>query len=176
MMQKWNDYESEQLFFPILNIILWIFLGSQRLRGAFSYTTKYPFVVSRVMNYLLIIQLITQKGGLLTLHLWLSSNILLYRYHPFSLHTEIDLHNFHSLLVICIISWGWLRLHQLYLCILLNTLLFPEALSPAFIHGAAELWSHPLAYGATAEQQLQLQQQALLHPALQQQLPVRSFL
>jgi len=49
-------------------------------------------------------------------------------------------------------------------------------LSPAFIHGAADLWSHPLAYGATAEQQLQLHQQALLHPALQQQLPVRSFL
>ena len=57
-------------------------------------------------------------------------------------------------------------------------LFFPyiEALSPAFIHGAADLWSHPLAYGATAEQQLQLHQQALLHPALQQQLPVRSFL
>ena len=54
---------------------------------------------------------------------------------------------------------------------------FTEALSPAFIHGAADLWSHPLAYGATAEQQLQLHQQALLHhPALQQQLPVRSFL
>ena len=54
---------------------------------------------------------------------------------------------------------------------------FAEALSPAFIHGAADLWSHPLAYGATAEQQLQLHQQALLHhPALQQQLPVRSFL
>ena len=52
-----------------------------------------------------------------------------------------------------------------------------EALSPAFIHGAADLWSHPLAYGATAEQlQQQLHQQALLHPALQQQLPVRSFL
>lgn len=50
-----------------------------------------------------------------------------------------------------------------------------QALSPAFIHGAADLWSHPL-YGATAEQQLQLHQQALLHPALQQQLPVRSFL
>ena len=55
-------------------------------------------------------------------------------------------------------------------------LVFSEALSPAFIHGAADLWSHPLAYGATAEQQLQLHQQALLHPALQQQLPVRSFL
>jgi len=52
-----------------------------------------------------------------------------------------------------------------------------QALSPAFIHGAADLWSHPLAYGATAEQlQQQLHQQALLHPALQQQLPVRSFL
>jgi hypothetical protein len=57
-----------------------------------------------------------------------------------------------------------------------------EALSPAFIHGAADLWSHPSmsGYGATAEQQLQLQlhQQAALlhHPALQQQLPVRSFL
>jgi len=56
-----------------------------------------------------------------------------------------------------------------------------EALSPAFMHGGADLWSHPSmsAYGATAEQQLQLQlqlhQQALLHhPA--QQLPVRSFL
>jgi len=56
-----------------------------------------------------------------------------------------------------------------------------QALSPAFIHGASDLWSHPsmAGYGATAEQQLQLQlhQQALLHhPALQQQLPVRSFL
>lgn len=51
-----------------------------------------------------------------------------------------------------------------------------QALSPAFLHGAADLWSHPLAYGATAEQQLHLHQQALLHPALQQQLPVRSFL
>jgi len=56
-----------------------------------------------------------------------------------------------------------------------------QALSP-FIHGAADLWSHPSmsGYGATAEQQLQLQlhQQAALlhHPALQQQLPVRSFL
>ena len=58
----------------------------------------------------------------------------------------------------------------------LKGLVFSEALSPAFIHGAADLWSHPLAYGATAEQQLQLHQQALLHPALQQQLPVRSFL
>jgi len=58
---------------------------------------------------------------------------------------------------------------------------FSEALSPAFIHGASDLWSHPSmsGYGVTAEQQLQLQlhQQALLHhPALQQQLPVRSFL
>merc|ERR1711990_203327 len=36
-----------------------------------------------------------------------------------------------------------------------------QALSPAFIHGAADLWSHPSfgAYGATAEQQLQLHQQ-----------------
>lgn len=57
-----------------------------------------------------------------------------------------------------------------------------QALSPAFIHGAADLWSHPSmsGYGATAEQQLQIQlhQQALAlhHPALQQQLPVRSFL
>jgi len=59
---------------------------------------------------------------------------------------------------------------------LTGRLVFSEALSPAFIHGAADLWSHPLAYGATAEQQLQLHQQALLHPALQQQLPVRSFL
>ena len=53
-----------------------------------------------------------------------------------------------------------------------------EAISPAaFIHGA-DLWHHPFSYaGATAEQQLQLHQQAaLLHPALQQQLPVRSFL
>jgi hypothetical protein len=54
---------------------------------------------------------------------------------------------------------------------------FLEAISPAFIHGA-DLWHHPFSYaGATAEQQLQLHQQAaLLHPALQQQLPVRSFL
>lgn len=51
-----------------------------------------------------------------------------------------------------------------------------QALSHPIFHGAADLWSHPLAYGATAEQQLQLHQQALLHPALQQQLPVRSFL
>lgn len=56
-----------------------------------------------------------------------------------------------------------------------------QALSPAFIHGAADLWSHPSMSGyGTAEQQLQLQlhQQAALlhHPALQQQLPVRSFL
>jgi len=52
-----------------------------------------------------------------------------------------------------------------------------QAISPAFIHGA-DLWHHPFTYaGATAEQQLQLQQHAaLLHPALQQQLPVRSFL
>lgn len=53
-----------------------------------------------------------------------------------------------------------------------------QAISPAFIHGA-DLWHHPaFSYaGATAEQQLQLHQQAaLLHPALQQQLPVRSFL
>lgn len=54
-------------------------------------------------------------------------------------------------------------------------LVHPLAGHPAFLHGAADLWSHPLAYGATAEQQLQLQHQ-LLHPALQQQLPVRSFL
>ena len=57
---------------------------------------------------------------------------------------------------------------------------FAEALSPAFIHGAADLWPHHFsaAYAAAgAEQQLQLHQQALLgHPALQQQLPVRSFL
>ena len=62
---------------------------------------------------------------------------------------------------------------------------FSEALSPAFIHGAAaaataaELWPHQLSYAnaAAAEQQLQLHQQALLgHPAFQQQLPVRSFL
>jgi len=62
-----------------------------------------------------------------------------------------------------------------------------QALSPAFIHGAAaamnqaaELWPHhafSYANAAAAEQQLQLHQQALLgHPALQQQLPVRSFL
>jgi len=55
-----------------------------------------------------------------------------------------------------------------------------QALSPAFIHGAADLWPHHFsaAYAAAgAEQQLQLHQQALLgHPALQQQLPVRSFL
>lgn len=51
-----------------------------------------------------------------------------------------------------------------------------EALNPAFIHGA-DLWPHHLAYAAAgAEQQLHLHQQALLHPALQQQLPVRSFL
>ena len=55
---------------------------------------------------------------------------------------------------------------------------FAEALSPAFIH-AADLWPHHFsaAYAAAgAEQQLQMQQQALLHPALQQQLQVRSFL
>jgi len=61
-----------------------------------------------------------------------------------------------------------------------------QALSPAFIHGAAaaataaELWPHQLSYAnaAAAEQQLALHQQALLgHPAFQQQqLPVRSFL
>ncbi|XP_071745395.1 protein couch potato isoform X1 [Lepeophtheirus salmonis] len=45
-----------------------------------------------------------------------------------------------------------------------------QALSPAFIHGA-DLWPHPFSY-AGAEHQLQLHQQALLHPALQQQLPV----
>jgi len=51
-----------------------------------------------------------------------------------------------------------------------------EALSPAFIHTGADLWPHPLNF-ASAEQLQQLQQQALLgHPALHQQLPVRSFL
>ena len=50
-----------------------------------------------------------------------------------------------------------------------------EALSPAFIHAGADLWPHPLNF-ANAEQIQQLQQQALLHPALQHQLPVRSFL
>lgn len=49
-----------------------------------------------------------------------------------------------------------------------------QPLSPAFIHGA-DLWPHPLNF-ANAEQLQQLQQQALLHPALQHQLPVRSFL
>lgn len=49
-----------------------------------------------------------------------------------------------------------------------------EALSPAFIHGT-DLWPHPLNMMG-AEQLQQLQQQALLHPALQHQLPVRSFL
>lgn len=49
-----------------------------------------------------------------------------------------------------------------------------QALSPAFIHGT-DLWPHPFTY-AGAEQLQQLHQQALLHPALQQQLPVRSFL
>ena len=53
--------------------------------------------------------------------------------------------------------------------------LFAEALSPAFIHAGADLWPHPLNF-ANAEQIQQLQQQALLHPALQHQLPVRSFL
>jgi hypothetical protein len=54
---------------------------------------------------------------------------------------------------------------------------FTDALSPAFIHGAADLWSHPFTYGATAEQQLQLHHHLLQHPALQHhQLPVRSFL
>ena len=53
---------------------------------------------------------------------------------------------------------------------------FSEALSPAFIHTGADLWPHPLNF-ASAEQLQQLQQQALLgHPALHQQLPVRSFL
>merc|ERR1712029_620607 len=50
-----------------------------------------------------------------------------------------------------------------------------QALSPAFIHAGADLWPHPLNF-ANAEQIQQLQQQALLHPALQHQLPVRSFL
>jgi RNA recognition motif-containing protein len=51
-----------------------------------------------------------------------------------------------------------------------------QALSPAFIHTGADLWPHPLNF-ASAEQLQQLQQQALLgHPALHQQLPVRSFL
>ena len=55
-------------------------------------------------------------------------------------------------------------------------IVFPEALSPAFIHTGADLWPHPLNF-ASAEQLQQLQQQALLgHPALHQQLPVRSFL
>merc|ERR1711936_859161 len=48
--------------------------------------------------------------------------------------------------------------------------------APAFIHTGADLWPHPLNF-ASAEQLQQLQQQALLgHPALHQQLPVRSFL
>lgn len=61
-----------------------------------------------------------------------------------------------------------------------------QALSPAFIHGAAtataaDLWPHHFSYAnAAAAEQLQQQLQhhpaALLHPALQQQLPVRSFL
>lgn len=51
-----------------------------------------------------------------------------------------------------------------------------QALSPAFIHTGGDLWPHPLSF-ASAEQLQQLQQQALLgHPALQHQLPVRSFL
>merc|ERR1712154_386439 len=51
-----------------------------------------------------------------------------------------------------------------------------QALSPAFIHAGADLWPHPLNF-ANAEQLQRLQQQALLgHPALHQQLPVRSFL
>lgn len=49
-----------------------------------------------------------------------------------------------------------------------------EALSPAFIHGT-DLWPHPFTY-AGAEHLQQLHQQALLHPALQQQVPMRSFL
>jgi len=56
----------------------------------------------------------------------------------------------------------------------INNLNKYEPLSPAFIHGA-DLWPHPLNF-ANAEQLQQLQQQALLHPALQHQLPVRSFL
>ena len=56
------------------------------------------------------------------------------------------------------------------------TVVIAEALSPAFIHTGADLWPHPLNF-ASAEQLQQLQQQALLgHPALHQQLPVRSFL
>ena len=58
---------------------------------------------------------------------------------------------------------------------IIKILLFSEALSPAFIHAGADLWPHPLNF-ANAEQIQQLQQQALLHPALQHQLPVRSFL
>lgn len=47
----------------------------------------------------------------------------------------------------------------------------------AFIHTGADLWPHPLSF-ASAEQLQQIQQQAALlgHPALHQQLPVRSFL
>ena len=56
-----------------------------------------------------------------------------------------------------------------------NHVIVSEALSPAFIHAGADLWPHPLNF-ANAEQLQQLQQQALLHPALQHQLPVRSFL
>lgn len=63
-----------------------------------------------------------------------------------------------------------------------------QTLSPAFIHGAAgataaataaDLWQQHFSYAnaAAAEQlQQQLHHPALLHPALQQQLPVRSFL
>ena len=67
-------------------------------------------------------------------------------------------------------------LSNIILIIKLKIFLFPEALSPAFIHTGADLWPHPLNF-ASAEQLQQLQQQALLgHPALHQQLPVRSFL
>merc|ERR1712029_1045905 len=64
-----------------------------------------------------------------------------------------------------------------------------QTLSPAFIHAAAaggaatataaDIWQHHFSYAnaAAAEQlQQQLHHPALLHPALQQQLPVRSFL
>ena len=58
----------------------------------------------------------------------------------------------------------------------LLTVVIAEALSPAFIHTGADLWPHPLNFASAAQLQ-QLQQQALLgHPALHQQLPVRSFL
>ena len=71
---------------------------------------------------------------------------------------------------------------------IIATLDFAETLSPAFIHGAAgataaataaDLWQQHFSYAnaAAAEQlQQQLHHPALLHPALQQQLPVRSFL